>query len=105
MTIQSRMNKEYTTPAKAGLAPSEWAANLSNKNPEERNKTQKPDGSYLTTRLTCKCSETSLSSRMTVSSTHSKRIPNLKYLDPTTTVKTWVILKITKYRFRFSLKI
>jgi hypothetical protein len=26
MTIQSRMNKEYTTPASAGLAPSEWAA-------------------------------------------------------------------------------
>jgi hypothetical protein len=40
MTIQSRMNKEYTTPASAGLAPSEWAANLSNKNPKERNKTQ-----------------------------------------------------------------
>jgi hypothetical protein len=36
MTIQSRMNKEYTTPTKAGLAPSEWAANLSNKNPKER---------------------------------------------------------------------
>jgi hypothetical protein len=26
MTIQSRMNKEYTTPASAELAPSEWAA-------------------------------------------------------------------------------
>jgi hypothetical protein len=34
MTIQSRMNKEYTTPASAGLTPSEWAANLSNKNPK-----------------------------------------------------------------------
>jgi hypothetical protein len=42
MTIQSRMNKEYTTPASAGLAPSEWAANLSNKNSKERNKTQNP---------------------------------------------------------------
>jgi hypothetical protein len=42
MTIQSRMNKEYTTPAEAGLAPSEWAANLSNKNPKEKNKTQNP---------------------------------------------------------------
>jgi hypothetical protein len=42
MTIQSRMNKEYTTPASAELAPSEWAANLSNKNPKERNKTQNP---------------------------------------------------------------
>jgi hypothetical protein len=31
MTIQYRMNKEYTTPALAGLAPSEWAAKLSNK--------------------------------------------------------------------------
>jgi hypothetical protein len=39
ITIQSRMNKEYTTPASAGLAPSEWATNLSNKNPKERNKT------------------------------------------------------------------
>jgi hypothetical protein len=36
MTIQSRMNKEYTTPT------SEWAANLSNKNPKERSKTQNP---------------------------------------------------------------
>jgi hypothetical protein len=26
MTIQSRMNKENTTPTSAGLAPSEWAA-------------------------------------------------------------------------------
>jgi hypothetical protein len=42
MTIQSRMNKEYTTPASAGLAPSEWAANLSNKNTKEGNKTQNP---------------------------------------------------------------
>jgi hypothetical protein len=42
MTIQSRMNEEYTTSASAGLAPSEWAANLSNKNPKERNKTQNP---------------------------------------------------------------
>jgi hypothetical protein len=75
MTIQSKMNKEYTTPAKAGLAPSEWAANLSNKNPKERNKTQKPDGSYSTTRLTCKCSEASLSSRRTVPSTRSKKNP------------------------------
>jgi hypothetical protein len=35
MTIQSRINKEYTTPASAGLAPSEWAVNLSNKNPKK----------------------------------------------------------------------
>jgi hypothetical protein len=42
MTIQSRMNKEYTIPASAGLAPSEWATNLSNKNPKEINKTQNP---------------------------------------------------------------
>jgi hypothetical protein len=35
MTIQSRMNKENTTPTSAGLAPSEWAANLSKKNPKE----------------------------------------------------------------------
>jgi hypothetical protein len=41
ITIQSRMNKENTTPAYAGLAPSEWAINLSNKNPKERNKTKK----------------------------------------------------------------
>jgi hypothetical protein len=34
MTIQSRINKEYTTPASVGLAPSEWTANLSNKNPK-----------------------------------------------------------------------
>jgi hypothetical protein len=40
MTIQSRMNKEYTTPTQTGLAPSEWAANLSNKNSKERSKTQ-----------------------------------------------------------------
>jgi hypothetical protein len=36
------MNKEYTTPASAGLAPSELAANLSNKNPKEGNKIQNP---------------------------------------------------------------
>jgi hypothetical protein len=36
------MNKEYTTSALAGLAPSELAANLSNKNPKEGNKTQNP---------------------------------------------------------------
>jgi hypothetical protein len=36
------MNKEYTMPAKAGLAPSEWAANLSNKNPKERSQLKNP---------------------------------------------------------------
>jgi hypothetical protein len=39
------MNKEHTTPASAGLAPSEWAANLSNKNPTEGNKNSKLDES------------------------------------------------------------
>jgi hypothetical protein len=34
-----------------------------------------------------------------------RKIPNLKYLDPTTTVETWVILNITQYGFRSSLKI
>jgi hypothetical protein len=34
-----------------------------------------------------------------------RKIPNLKYLDPITTVETWVILKITQYGFRSSLKI
>jgi hypothetical protein len=36
------MNKEYTTPASAGLTPSEWTTNLSNENPKEENKTQNP---------------------------------------------------------------
>jgi hypothetical protein len=40
MTIQSIMNKEYTTHASAELAPSEWTTNLSNKNSKEGNKTQ-----------------------------------------------------------------
>jgi hypothetical protein len=44
-------------------------SNLSNKNPKERNKTQKPDGSYPTIRLTCKCGEASLSSRRTAPNT------------------------------------
>jgi hypothetical protein len=49
------MNKEYTTPASAWLALSEWATNLSNKNPKEENKTQNPmnpirlPGSYANT--------------------------------------------------------
>jgi hypothetical protein len=38
MTIQSRMNKKYTTPASAGLAPSEWGANLSNKTQKKETK-------------------------------------------------------------------
>jgi hypothetical protein len=55
MIIQSRMNKEYITPASAWLALSEWATNLSNKNPKEENKTQNPmnpirlPGSYANT--------------------------------------------------------
>jgi hypothetical protein len=42
MTIQSRMNKEYTTPASTGLTSSEWTSNLLNKNSKEGNKTQNP---------------------------------------------------------------
>jgi hypothetical protein len=82
------MNKEYTTPAKAGLAPSEWAANFSNKNPKERNKTQnlmgpiQLPGSHANAAKHL-CHRAGLSP-----STRSKEIPNLKYLDPTTTVET-----------------
>jgi hypothetical protein len=78
---------------------------LSNKNPKERNKTQKPDGSYPTTRLTCKCSETSLSSRRTVPSTHSSKIPNLKIPGSHNHRGNVSNLKITQYGFRSSLKI
>jgi transcription initiation factor TFIID subunit TAF12 len=42
MTIQSRINKENTTPTSAGLAPSEWAAKSLKKKPKRRNKTRNP---------------------------------------------------------------
>jgi hypothetical protein len=45
MTIQSRMNKEYTTPVPAGLTPSEWVAKISQMKPKERNKNPIPDKS------------------------------------------------------------
>jgi hypothetical protein len=46
MTIQSRMNERVQRLHRRGLTPSEWAANLSNKTPEELNKNPKPNGSY-----------------------------------------------------------
>jgi hypothetical protein len=88
MTVQSRMNKEYTTPASAGLSPSEWAANLSNKNPKERIKTQNlmdhiqlPDSHANAAKYLCHRAGLSLALA-------PRKIPNLKYLDPTTTVET-----------------
>jgi hypothetical protein len=36
--IQSRINSKSTMPAPTRLTPSEWAANLLNKNPKERTK-------------------------------------------------------------------
>jgi hypothetical protein len=41
MTIQSRMDKENTTPTSARASSIGMGSNLSNKNPKERNKTQK----------------------------------------------------------------
>jgi hypothetical protein len=77
------MNKEYTTPASAGLAPSKWVANLSNKTPKERNKIQNPMDP-----IQLPGSHANAAKRMTVPRTRSKKIPNLKYLDPTTIVET-----------------
>jgi hypothetical protein len=82
------MNKEYTTPASAGLAPSKWAVNLSNKNPKGRIKTQNPmdpiqlPGSHANAAKHL-CRRAGLSLTLA-----PRKIPNLKYLDLTITVKT-----------------
>jgi hypothetical protein len=88
MIVQSRMNKEYTTPASAGLAPSEWAANLSNKNPKERIKTQNLMDPIQLPGLHANAAK-HLCHRVVLSlALAPRKILNLKYLDPTTTVET-----------------
>jgi hypothetical protein len=66
-----------TTPASAGLAPSEWATYVSNKTLKEIIKNLKPDKNLNDYPLTCRCGETPLSSRMTVPNTLSKKISHL----------------------------
>jgi hypothetical protein len=103
-TVQNEQ-REYNAYI-GGASSIGMGSNLSNKNPKERNKTKKTDGSYPTTRLTCKCSEASLSTRRTVPSTHSsKKIPNLKIPGSHNHRGNVSNLKITQYGFRSSLKI
>jgi hypothetical protein len=91
MIIQSRMNKEYTTPAQTGLAPSEWAVNLSNKNPKERNKTQNSMGPIQLPGSHANAAKHLCHRAGLPLALAPRKIPNLKYLDPTTTVETRVI--------------
>jgi hypothetical protein len=89
MTIQSRMNKENTMPTSAGLAPSEWAAisqiktqkkEIRLKNPMDP--TQLPDSHANAAKYPCHRAGLSLALAPRI------KIPNLKHLDPTTTVET-----------------
>jgi hypothetical protein len=106
MTIQFQNEQREYNAYIGGASSIGMGSNLSNKNPKERNKTQKLNGSYPTTRLTCKCGEASLSSRRTAPSTLIKtRSRTCNTWIPQPPWKTWVILKITQYEFRSSLKI